>query len=524
MLLFLQSFTFVFATPVPVVYDTFVMEYFMSQILEDKTGKPKNEILSWMLTNDIAEKAYAKIKAVDLKQYVFLKTLEWSVAHNKNQIEATDLVTDGVYISDSATIKANVNSVISDGMISLSEVNAKSPFASFVFDEYEVSYPPTGTFNMIRREDNTVYSRNFDYQYFSLSYVQYPNNPTRALFEMPRNNVKIYIDTVANPKQIYAVKFGTVSSALSLNRMTSYDVNVNSFFINKYVRKFQWESLSGKPAFIVNLPGATGAVNITTSNLTADVDGFTNSWETKYKWSLLQNDNTVYTFNGTGIISTNPDIPVENPETQLSSNVLTLSQALTTFNKGLTGQQDQITDLLNQQTQVETSTLGLIDTMNGTLEDIYEGVEGSTNLLEKIWNWLAGVQTFFTQLALSLFVPSSTYFNNFFNDLQIALLGKTDFDFSALDQFRLNSGRFQDITIMIYGKEITIVESDYINNALPTIHGFIRGIFFVLLFFYNYRMILFLIRGSGFINVGNSTAAQPVQTNETGLVIFRGGD
>lgn len=60
---------------------------------------------------------------------------------------------------------------------------------------------------------------------------------------------------------------------------------------------------------------------------------------------------------------------------------------------------------------------------------------------------------------------------------------------------------FEDIKIMYGGVECVLLSAKYINQYLPLIHDFVRGIMFVLLIFFNINQVSRLIRG---ISLGNS--------------------
>ncbi len=66
-------------------------------------------------------------------------------------------------------------------------------------------------------------------------------------------------------------------------------------------------------------------------------------------------------------------------------------------------------------------------------------------------------------------------------------------------------GQFQDVSVSIMGVDnVTVIDSDSINMSLDTIHGWVRGIFYPLLLFFNISMLYRLIRGSSFVGIGET--------------------
>ncbi len=66
-------------------------------------------------------------------------------------------------------------------------------------------------------------------------------------------------------------------------------------------------------------------------------------------------------------------------------------------------------------------------------------------------------------------------------------------------------GQFQDVSVSLMGVDnVTVVDSDSINMSLDTIHGWVRGIFYPLLLFFNISMLYRLIRGTSFVGIGET--------------------
>lgn len=69
----------------------------------------------------------------------------------------------------------------------------------------------------------------------------------------------------------------------------------------------------------------------------------------------------------------------------------------------------------------------------------------------------------------------------------------------------VGGGTFTDKTVSLMGVDnITIIDSSSINMSLDTIHGWVRGIFYPLLLFFNISMLYRLIRGSSFVGIGDT--------------------
>lgn len=132
-------------------------------------------------------------------------------------------------------------------------------------------------------------------------------------------------------------------------------------------------------------------------------------------------------------------------------------------------------------------------------------------LFAKLWDWLkkildgilglpAKLIALLTTLLSTLFVPSETFWLENFNELKLLFAEKLDTDsyLSVLDSIKnVTSPSFSDVklpSIMGSGETI-IIKASYINSALPTIHNWVKGLFFVLLVFYNLNNVYKLLRG-----------------------------
>lgn len=70
-----------------------------------------------------------------------------------------------------------------------------------------------------------------------------------------------------------------------------------------------------------------------------------------------------------------------------------------------------------------------------------------------------------------------------------------------------------DLLITFYGQTIPIVKFSVINPYLPTIHGWIKGVVYVLLVFYNINQVLKLIRCTDYISPGQTSQGTVDNTN-----------
>lgn len=173
----------------------------------------------------------------------------------------------------------------------------------------------------------------------------------------------------------------------------------------------------------------------------------------------------------------------------------------------------------------QTPTGDWVNTLTGDVvipADVVEPVptdpaipSDNTGFWSGLWDWLkkildailsipgailSGLGALITSIFTTLFVPDTAFWQNNFNNLNgefKRVLDPTAYT-SILESFQnLTSPTFNDITIpsIMGSPTVVIVESDYINSSLSTIHDWIRGFFFVLLALYNINMIYKLVRG-----------------------------
>jgi len=104
------------------------------------------------------------------------------------------------------------------------------------------------------------------------------------------------------------------------------------------------------------------------------------------------------------------------------------------------------------------------------------------------------------------FVPNEEFFQSHFNNLYESFREKLPFQ-SQLEMIEevtnvsgYHDGNFTvlDITYSVSGQPFQIALSNYIGPYLEMVRNFVTGWYVILLIYYNYRQIMFLIRGSNF--------------------------
>ena len=145
---------------------------------------------------------------------------------------------------------------------------------------------------------------------------------------------------------------------------------------------------------------------------------------------------------------------------------------------------------------IDVSTLETGSTESGILNSI----------LSFFGNFFGKLADLFGLLLKSLFIPSDTYFSNYFDDIKNAfeLKLKPD-DFTKIFQVDFGSKKIPNIKVTFFGTECTIVNFDYFYANKPNFDKWARGVFYALLGIYNYSQIYRLIRGTAYSSVGKES-------------------
>ena len=110
------------------------------------------------------------------------------------------------------------------------------------------------------------------------------------------------------------------------------------------------------------------------------------------------------------------------------------------------------------------------------------------------------------ELLKSLFVPGDDFFSSQFDSLLYDLENKLEYKsyLSLLESIKsINVSDFADIEVEIMGVRGKILDGSVVTKSIRSLHSFIRGAMFIFLLFFNYRMVLFLVRGTAFSKVGD---------------------
>lgn len=121
-------------------------------------------------------------------------------------------------------------------------------------------------------------------------------------------------------------------------------------------------------------------------------------------------------------------------------------------------------------------------------------VSGFTSLL----SFLGGLVSAIGDLLKALFVPSDDFFDSKFNMLSKTLgtrVKTQDYEeLLASLQVATRASSLPDMTATIMGHQLTIVDMSWYSDYQTTIYGWVRGVMFVLLLFYNINQVYKLIR------------------------------
>lgn len=159
---------------------------------------------------------------------------------------------------------------------------------------------------------------------------------------------------------------------------------------------------------------------------------------------------------------------------------------------GITGVVDGVKDFLT----------GLWELLKGLLSGILELLQ---SILDFLLSLLENLLIALKDLLLSLFVPSDTYFIDSFDKIKGNFSSKLSYN-SYIDLFNQNydGGPIKDITINIFGQEVTIVKFTIYEHFRDIINTLIYAFFFFLLSIYNYSQVYKLIRGSDYVSASST--------------------
>lgn len=173
--------------------------------------------------------------------------------------------------------------------------------------------------------------------------------------------------------------------------------------------------------------------------------------------------------------------------------------------------------------------LGIIDILSfladflswmfGGISDLFGWL--LSGIVDLITGAISGLLDKLKDLLIWLFVPSDDFWNGEYEKLKSTLEAKLPYEkyvsvIASLDSavaassrgsisgFDSNGSGFEDFTFTVMGATVVLPWSKYINDYLPALRSLIRGFFYLLLAYYNYRQIMFLIRGTTYSSIGNA--------------------
>lgn len=113
---------------------------------------------------------------------------------------------------------------------------------------------------------------------------------------------------------------------------------------------------------------------------------------------------------------------------------------------------------------------------------------------------------------LGLVIPSDDFWSEHYDILNAKLQDRLPYDvyLDTIDSLKLLASsndaanvQLEDFTFSVVGVEVVLPWSSSIEVFADTIRPWIRGFFMLLLAYYNYRQILFLIRGTTYSPIGS---------------------
>lgn len=137
-------------------------------------------------------------------------------------------------------------------------------------------------------------------------------------------------------------------------------------------------------------------------------------------------------------------------------------------------------------------------------------VDSFQSLLDFLGGLVKALVDAIGELLKALFVPSDKYFDNKINALNKTLQSriKTQ-DYEELLHSLQLAGRARaglpNLTVTLWGQTVTVVDFGFYAKYQSTIYGWVRGVMFVLLLFYNVNNIYKLVRRDTLQNGSGST-------------------
>lgn len=101
-----------------------------------------------------------------------------------------------------------------------------------------------------------------------------------------------------------------------------------------------------------------------------------------------------------------------------------------------------------------------------------------------------------------IFVPGDDYFKIKFGNIKNSLSRKLKLDLEQLNTLNFEGKPFESIVGNIDGQMVTFIDMGFINDNIGVIRTFIGSILYIFLFYYNYRMVLSMIRSYHYGNEG----------------------
>lgn len=137
-------------------------------------------------------------------------------------------------------------------------------------------------------------------------------------------------------------------------------------------------------------------------------------------------------------------------------------------------------------------------------------IDAFDSLLDFLMGLVKALVDAFGELLKLLFVPDDGYFDKKINALNKTLQSriKTQ-DYEDLLHSLQLAGRARaglpNLTVTLWGQTVTVVDFGFYAKYQSTIYGWVRGVMFVLLLFYNVNNIYKLVRRDTLQNGGGST-------------------
>ncbi len=145
--------------------------------------------------------------------------------------------------------------------------------------------------------------------------------------------------------------------------------------------------------------------------------------------------------------------------------------------------------------------------MFNSLKGISESI---TNFFTKISNWFTDLINYLKkgfwvklkEFLIGLVVPEDDYFTNEFTEIKNLIEEKTHTDLDFINSLNLESQSLEPITYEYNGQTHTFTTFSFVTENITYIRNAISFVLWFFLALYNYRQLLYLIRGSSPIRSG----------------------